>query len=502
MIAESRLASGSQQMITRTDASIADKDISRLLEGLQTEVEKEAIQLLDDLHAALCRYVIFPSEETSWACTLWVVATHAQPAWEHAPRLVIISPEKRCGKSRLLDVIEAVACRTMVTVNISPAALARSIVQDTPPTILIDEADTIFGPKSADNHEDLRGIINSGHQRNRFYYRYDPAKRVVEKLPTFAMAALAGIGDLPDTVMDRGIVVRMRRRAPGESVDPYRTRRDRPGLDDLKDRLGWFITSDLMDQLEQADPSMPVDDRAADTWGPLVAIADAVGGQWPDRARRACLKITTAEDAVDVEGSLGVRLLGDIRSTFSDWSVTFLATTDIIRALNKIEDAPWRDLSLTARGLASRLSPYGIRSMHNAAKTARGYRLESFHDAWSRYLPSAPVHPSETGVSAAQPTDGSSGSIRPESVRGLSEEISGRIPDGSVDGNRPWPDQGKQHDPDAWTDADGSPGEPEQSPADKPTCIDCATVLMNQRSIESGRCFTCSMANGSGVNHE
>jgi hypothetical protein len=102
---------------------------------------------------------------------------HPRPtAWAHAPRLVIRAPEKRCGKSRLLDVIEALCFNPFITVNSSPAAVYRSITDD-PPTMLVDEADTIFGPE-AEANEDLRGLLNAGHQRNRPAKRYDAAASI------------------------------------------------------------------------------------------------------------------------------------------------------------------------------------------------------------------------------------------------------------------------------------------------------------------------------------
>ncbi|MCA2227405.1 hypothetical protein [Nonomuraea aurantiaca] len=153
--------------------------------------------LLDQLRAALTRYVILPRAEAADAVTLWIATTHAQPALAHAPRLVIRGPEKRCGKSRLLDIVEATCHDPFITVNSSSAAIYRSISDD-PPTILVDEADTIFGAK-ADGHEDLRGLLNAGHQRNRPAKRYDANANRVESIPTFAMAALAGIGSMPDT---------------------------------------------------------------------------------------------------------------------------------------------------------------------------------------------------------------------------------------------------------------------------------------------------------------
>jgi hypothetical protein len=172
--------------------------------------------LLDAAHAALLRYVVLPSPAAAVATVLWIAASHAQPAWAHAPRLVIRAPEKRCGKSRLLDLIEALCWAPFITVNSSPAAVYRSVTAD-PPTLLVDEADTIFGPK-ADGNEDLRGLLNAGHQRNRLAKRYDAAANRVESIPTFAMAALAGIGAMPDTIEDRAVVIRMRRRADGETV--------------------------------------------------------------------------------------------------------------------------------------------------------------------------------------------------------------------------------------------------------------------------------------------
>src|SRR4030095_1240783 len=156
------------------------------------------------------------------------------PAWASAP------PLKRCGKSRLLDVVAETCHAPLITINATIAAVVRSIGAD-PPTLLVDEADTLWGTrKQADANEDLRGLLNAGHQRNRPMLRWDVTSRTAEQLDTFALALLAAIGELPATIRDRAVIVRMRRRAPGEQVHPYRTRRDAPPLNDLRDRLsGW-----------------------------------------------------------------------------------------------------------------------------------------------------------------------------------------------------------------------------------------------------------------------
>jgi hypothetical protein len=342
--------------------------------------------LLNELHDSLTKFVVFPSPEAADAATFWTAATHAQSAWEHAPRLAAVSPEKRCGKSRLIDVIEATCNSPLVTVNASIAAVVRSITDNDPPTLMVDEADTVFGTKkAAENHEDLRGLLNAGHQRNRPYIRWDITTRSREDCPTFAMAMLAAIGDLPDTIMDRAVVIRMRRRAPGESVAPFRTRRDGPALHALRNKLHQWLRGHL-DELQKAVPEMPVEDRAADTWEPLIAVADLAGGDWPARARKAVRRLVAAEHAIDMEASLGVRLLTDIHDLFTNFTVSFMASKELVSRLRALEDAPWSDLELTTRGLSDRLRPYGITP--KSTGKVRGYPRDAFTEAFTRYIPS------------------------------------------------------------------------------------------------------------------
>jgi hypothetical protein len=365
--------------------------------------------VLDELRAALARYVILPSEEAAIAVVLWIAATHAQPAWAHAPRLVIRAPEKRCGKSRLLDVVEATCFRPLITVNASTAAIYRSI-DDDPPTLLVDEADTIFGStKSADANEDLRGLLNAGHQRNRPAIRWDHVNRQLERCPTFAMAALAGIGAMPDTIEDRSVVIHMRRRAPGETVAPYRHRRDRPTLRTVAENLAAWLRPALA-ALELAEPAMPVEDRAADTWEPLVTIADHAGGAWPDLARGAVVALTANPDDADT-ASLRTRLLLDCRTAFAGQDA--IPTTRLLQLLNTDLEAPWSEhgpAGLTGRRLAVMLRDYGIHSANIRfpdGTQSKGYTRAEFADAWRRYCPPEP-HPPELAPEPSHPSPPSS----------------------------------------------------------------------------------------------
>nr|WP_030816074.1 DUF3631 domain-containing protein [Streptomyces sp. NRRL S-337] len=361
----------------------------------------EGSALLDELRAQIARFVILPTQQALDAVTLWVAATHLQPAWQHAPRLAVVGPAKRCGKSRLLDVLTETVHEPMLTINTTPAAVFRSITEE-PPTLLVDEADTIFGtPKMAEKNEEMRGLLNAGHQRNRYVTRVVGNDHTPRKFETFAMAALAGIGDLPDTIMDRSVVIRMRRRAEGETVRPFRSRRDTPALHQLRDRIAAWARP-LLDEAADLEPVMPVEDRAADTWEPLVIVADLAAGPWPRLARAACAQMVAAEAAAEEEHPSGARILADIRRVFvAQREVNSLSTEELLHHLRQDAESPWAEWGrngLGARDLSAMLREFGIRS-GNVRMTdgtqRKGYMRNKFLDAWRRYCPT--VHPVDAG---------------------------------------------------------------------------------------------------------
>ncbi|MCX5342665.1 DUF3631 domain-containing protein [Streptomyces atratus] len=376
------------------------------LEGIPDAEPTLGSKLLDELRAQIAQFVIPPSPQALDAITLWVAATHLQPAWQHAPRLAVVGPAKRCGKSRLLDVLTETVHEPMLTVNTTPAAIFRSIDGDEPPTLLVDEADTIFGnPKMAEKNEETRGLLNAGHQRGRYVTRVVGNDHTPHKFATFAMAAIAGIGDLPDTIMDRSVVIRMRRRAEGEKVKPFRSRRDIPALHDLRDRIHTWARP-LLEQAAILEPDMPVEDRAADTWEPLVIVADLAGGSWPRLARVACARMVAAEVAAEEEHPSGARILADIRRVFvAQREVDSLSTEDLLHQLRQDPEAPWAEWGrggLSARELGRMLREFGIVSgnVRMADRTQRkGYMRNKFLDAWRRYCPT--VHPVDTDPAPA-----------------------------------------------------------------------------------------------------
>jgi hypothetical protein len=345
--------------------------------------------LLTEVEAFLARFIAYPSIETRVAHVLWVAHTHRMEAWESTPRIAFLSPEPGSGKSRALEVTELLVPRPVHAVNTTPAYLFRKVSDEAGlPTILYDEVDTLFGPRAKEN-EDVRGMLNAGHRKGAVAGRCVVKGKVVEteELPAYCAVALAGLDDLPDTLMSRSVVVRMKRRGPAEVIEPFRHRLHRPEGVVLAAQLeAWARTIPV-----GVWPEMPegIEDRSADVWEALLAVADAAGGDWPERARVAAVTLVTAAKAA--APSLGVRLLTDLRTLFNERETDRLFTEDIVNAMVAMDDAPWGDLlgkPLDARGLAQRLARYEVKPqlIRIDGRVQRGYTATALFDAWSRYV--------------------------------------------------------------------------------------------------------------------
>ena len=352
-------------------------------------------KMLAAVYGFLGRFVAYPSEQAHVAHSLWIVHTHLMDRWESTPRLAFLSPEPASGKTRALEVMELLVPNPVSAVNVSPAYLFRKVGNEEGVTILFDEIDTVFGPKAKEN-EEIRGLLNAGHRRGAVAGRcVVHGKQVMtEEIPAYAPVALAGLGWLPDTILSRSVIVRMRRRRQDEKVEQFRRRLHLREGDRIKSMIeSWARTAEF----EIVPPDkLPLQDRDADVWESLITIADAVGGKWPTLAREAAVTLVTASK--DRDPSLGIRLLADLRIVFG--SRDQMTTKEALGALNSLGEAPWGDLKgkpLDERGLAGRLKQYGVKSKTlnmGGDDRAKGYDRTDLHDVWARYLPPS----SETSV--------------------------------------------------------------------------------------------------------
>jgi hypothetical protein len=360
--------------------------------------------ILSDTRAFIRRFCAFPDEHALVAVTLWAAHAHVVQHFHTTPRLALLSPEAGSGKTRVLEVLHLLVPESLFTLNASPAAIFRTLAQRRI-TLLFDEVDAIWSKRGQDDsHEDLRALLNAGYKKGSSIPRCVGPKHDVVEFEVFCAVALAGLGSLPDTILTRAVIIRMRRRAPHEVVEPFRTRTHEPEGHALRARLAdWGKL--IGPAAGHAWPELPegITDRPAEVWEPLIAVADAAGGDWPELARAACVELCKV--AQDRRASLGVRLLADLRTIFGE-AVALHTETILDRLTNAEEsgleaDAPWADLHgqpLGKRGLASMLSKYSIRptKVTVGGRSLQGYRRETLHDAWLRYLPPlspTPGHP-------------------------------------------------------------------------------------------------------------
>jgi hypothetical protein len=322
---------------------------------------------------------------------LWVAHTHALQAAETTPYLSVTSAEKQCGKTRLLEVLSLLVAKPWFTGSVSKAVLVRKL-DAVQPTLLLDETDAAFAGDK-EYSEALRAVLNNGHSREGVASLCvgQGANITFKDFQVFCPKAIAGIGRLPDTVADRSIPIRMKRRPPGDKSERFRRRLCQAEASEIRDKLETWINN-IVEDLRDAAPGLPnlLSDRQQDGCEPLLAIADIAGGDWPQKGRNALLEILTGEVAED--DSFRVRLLSDIRTVFDQKLVERLSTVDLLAGLCDTEPQ-WLEFlhgkPVSAAAVARLMRPFGIchRKLRFGEATLWGYDRESFADAWLRYLP-------------------------------------------------------------------------------------------------------------------
>lgn len=277
------------------------------------------------------------------------------------------------------------------------------MVDEQKPTLLFDEVDNIFvnGKAGDPGKSDLLGLINAGFRKGRVAFRMGGANmRQLESFDPFGPKALAGIGGcLPDTTEDRCIPIRLERKARSDVRARYRIRIHEPEVIALGERLGGAV-QDHLEHLVGVFPVLPneLNDRAQDIWEPLLAIADAAGGDWPKRARDAAVTLQTNRDPAE---SLATRLLVDIKKVFT---TDKMLTKDLVAKLNDLDESPWGEWAggkgISSSQLVNRLRPFAIKSKALRASDdgrGRGFELAQFTPIFDRYLDQL-GHPDVDGV--------------------------------------------------------------------------------------------------------
>jgi len=379
------LSTPHSQLSTPADDPAADTDADAVpIRRLKPWMEPipDAVALFDQVHDRALHYLFLPPGAAT-VFSLWPGHTHAVKAFTHSPRLHVTSTEPGCGKTTALDFIACLCPDVLRTDNLRPAVLFR-VTHKHEPTLILDEFDSY-----ADQYPDLRGLINAGHNLHGCATRCEGPN--VRFFKAYSATALAGIGELAPTLAQRSIIICLAR-APAGAL---RARFDRRHTN-FEITLGRQIARWVHDNyaaIAACDPVMPpeVINRLADNWRPLFAIAQIIGGHWPQRLIEAFHQLQAANSAPHPSSSaqpssITDNLLADIRQVFTDAATTRLFATYVVRALKAIPNRPWAQAfngakPITENRLSRYLASLGIysKTLRVGAHVARGYLLADFH---------------------------------------------------------------------------------------------------------------------------
>jgi uncharacterized protein DUF3631/uncharacterized protein DUF3854 len=397
------------------------EDVSRTFE-IKDDVEPwpeevNGAKLLDELKQLVLDHVVI-DQKSAFAVALWIVLTFVEEYADYMPMLTLISPVKRCGKSTLLAVLNRLVRKPCPVASMSPSSLFRTI-EKSRPTLLIDETDLLLK-----DNEDFRLILNSGHSRDMaFAVRTNPVTLEPERFNTWAPKALAAIGKLPDTIMDRSILISMQRREKDAKIKKLRDA-DIEHFDRLRQQL-WRWRLDHGSKLAKLRPSIPdsLNDRAGDNWFSLLAIATQISNECYLKACEAALGVTGIDDDEDgVITYVLLRLKNLFNAEKQEKKDEFLSTAGIIQVLNADEEAPWIGWDkwpkgMTSEKLARLLKPFGIKSDRPTievetvdefgeskieSKKVRGFWYNDLKPLFSRYLRSIASVPPENSSNPAR----------------------------------------------------------------------------------------------------
>ena len=353
------------------------------------------------------RYCILP-EAAYLPHSIWCLATYLTECFDSFPYLAILSPMPRCGKTRLLEILELLSKNAWRGVAPTPASTYR--MMETNPTLLLDEVEALIaGNKVSEAQQALLSILNAGYRKGATVPRCDGNNHKLIHFPVYGPKAFAAIGSLPGTLMDRSIVVHMQRKTRTQKAERFRQSKAIKEAEPIKTDVELWAGQhghEVETAYQDMDDLEFLTDRDPEIWSPLFAICAVAEPDRVPELRQTALTLSGAKQDESEEESTALRLLGDICSVWPQ-DRPHIFSSDLLEKLRGIDESPWLEYNLTQRGLANKLRPFGIssRTIRNGAVTAKGYIREEFEAAWARYLAPPPSCTQNYPSHATQPAE-------------------------------------------------------------------------------------------------
>lgn len=378
-----------------------------------TKYDEPDAKMLDSIVAFLRRYLVCDDYQLN-LLALWIVHTYCFHEFPTTAYLDIRSPESQCGKTRCLELLNILCDVPWLVTSAATVTLKRRLLHQRsfeelqtrsdkenvfppPYAVLLDNCHHILG---SSERQPLLAMLTSGARQTALYACGDT------EYCLFGPKAFAGNGHLPRSLAEHCIPIVMRRKRPAESVSRFNPDAVSKAAADL---LDWLKTvrdnaTRFAAKANETPQALPpnLTARQQDCAEPLLHIADAIGGNWPQRARNAIVAAFKLS-----QDSAPVQALSDVRAWFYlKNNPEYLFTRDLLPLLTSMDYRPWGSwTNKSGRKLGKLLFTFGIfsRSLkfeeNGKEKKIKGYVLKDFKDAWERYLP--PIDPAE----APQPSD-------------------------------------------------------------------------------------------------
>lgn len=349
----------------------------------------DAGQMISQAEGYIRRYCVLP-DAAYLPVTIWVIATHAAQNFDCFPYLALFSPAKRCGKTRLLEVLEQIVFGPWRGTAPTPATLYRMMAES--PTLLLDEVEVLNGRNKSESALAILAILNAGHRKGATIPRCDGPRHELKHFPVYGPKAFAAIGRLPETLTDRSIIINMQRRTAEQKVERFLAARATAEAKPIREAVTSFARTyestvcQAYTRLISSDLAF-LGDRDADLWIPLFAVCSVAAPERLADLRQSAVTLSTAKAGNDADDSLPIRLLTDVGEVWPDGQDR-CDTETLIEKLRNLEESPWTEYDLSARKLARMLKPFGVesRAVRIGDATPRGYLYRELETAFSRYL--------------------------------------------------------------------------------------------------------------------
>lgn len=342
------------------------------------------------LHSELEAAVQFAGPHDATFVAVWGLATYFHQLFLTFPRLNLVG-ERGCGKSKVLGILHAVAWNAYLSLVPTSAVLYR-LIQETRPTLLLDECEGLSGNES----RDILAIINSGYKRGGVVLRCE-GERInrVEPFQVYSPLALAGINGLNATTEDRAIRIVMQRgtmrdriNAEVDSAAPVFTR-----IRSIAYRLLLTRWRDVVKAYNSVSFPEWLNGRARELWKPLLAIAQIVEEEGGQAVMQGLLAMAQehVEDRSDLSAE-GEALLEILEGRFGPEDAILVRPGDLSDELQ--QRLGWRDKPTPER-VGSWLRRLGFRRTKKAREGAQyEIRAEQLREAMRRYGLDTTVTPS------------------------------------------------------------------------------------------------------------